>query len=40
MKKNGHRQHYTALLITEVTDGSGKSEKIDKNSDVAKKYLK
>ena len=22
-KKNGHRQHYTALLITEINDGQG-----------------
>ena len=31
-RKNGHRQHYTSLLITEVADGSGKSAKIDSAS--------
>ena len=39
-KKNGHRQHFTALLITEISDGAGNSEVIDKNSTNAKKYLK
>ncbi|TDJ04221.1 MAG: 50S ribosomal protein L21 [Deltaproteobacteria bacterium] len=39
-KRMGHRQQYTALLITEVTDGNGNSDKIDKSSDRAKKYLK
>lgn len=39
-KKNGHRQPYTGLLITEVSNGQGKSEKIDKASANAKKYLK
>jgi len=39
-KRMGHRQHYTALLITEITDGKGNSEKIDSASDRAKKYLK
>lgn len=39
-KKRGHRQHYTSLLITQLTDGSGKSDKIDSNSPSAKKYLK
>ena len=38
-KKNGHRTHYTSLLITEVADGAGKSEKIDKSSKAAKKFL-
>jgi large subunit ribosomal protein L21 len=38
-RKNGHRQHFTALLITEVTDGTGKSEKIDASSLNAKKFL-
>lgn len=37
-RRKNHRQPYTALLITEVS-GAGKSEKIDKSSDVAKKYL-
>lgn len=39
-KKNGHRQHYTALLITEVNDGAGNTAKIDAGSNNAKKYLK
>lgn len=39
-RKNGHRQHFTALLITEVSDGSGNSAKIDTNSKLAQKYLK
>lgn len=39
-KRRGHRTHYTALLITEVADGTGKSDKLDKNSKVAQKYLK
>ncbi len=38
-KKKGHRQHFTALLITELTDGAGNSEKIDANSLNAKKFL-
>lgn len=39
-KKNGHRQPYTGLLITEIVDGKGKSAKIDSNSPLAKKHLK
>jgi large subunit ribosomal protein L21 len=39
-RKKGHRQNYTALLITEVNDGAGKTEKIDAKSSAAKKYLK
>lgn len=39
-KRMGHRQQYTALLITEVTDGKGNSDKIESGSDRAKKYLK
>jgi len=39
-RKNGHRQHYTALLITEINDGQGNSEKIDAKSKNAEKYLK
>jgi large subunit ribosomal protein L21 len=39
-KKNGHRQPFTALLITEVNDGNGNVAKIDSNSKEAKKYLK
>lgn len=38
-RKNGHRQQFTALLITEVADGQGNSNKIDSSSAVAKKYL-
>ena len=38
-RKNGHRQQYTALLITEVADGNGNSEKIDAKSKAAKKFL-
>lgn len=39
-RKNGHRQHYTSLLITEITDGQGNTAKIDAESKSAKKYLK
>ena len=28
-KKRGHRQEYTALLITKIDDGQGKVDKID-----------
>jgi large subunit ribosomal protein L21 len=28
-RKNGHRQFYTSLLITELNDGQGNSEKAD-----------
>lgn len=38
-KKNGHRQPFTSLLITEVSNGSD-SSKIDPESRNAKKYLK
>ena len=38
-RKNGHRQHYTALLITEVADGNGNTDKIDAKSATAKKFL-
>lgn len=38
-KKNGHRQPYSALLITEFTDGNGNTVKIDKDHRWAKKYL-
>ncbi len=37
--KNGHRQHFSALLITEINDGNGHSEKIDPKSKNAEKYL-
>jgi large subunit ribosomal protein L21 len=39
-KKNGHRQAFTSLLIKEITDGSGQSAKIDKDSTNAKRFLK
>lgn len=39
-RKNGHRQHYTSLLITEINDGQGNSAKIDADSKEAKKFLK
>tara|TARA_R110002072_G_scaffold1989_5_gene16594 strand:+ start:49227 stop:49592 length:366 start_codon:yes stop_codon:yes gene_type:complete len=39
-RKNGHRQHFTSLLITELADGQGNSDKIDASSVAAKKYLK
>lgn len=38
-KKNGHRQHYSALLITEIA-GAGATDKIDPKSKNAEKYLK
>ncbi len=39
-KRQGHRQQYTALLITEIADGQGNSSQIDKDSAAAQKYLK
>jgi len=39
-RKNGHRQHYTSLLITELSDGQGNTAAIDAESNNAKKYLK
>jgi large subunit ribosomal protein L21 len=39
-KKMGHRQQYTALLITEINDGNGNVTKIDADSKAAKKFLK
>ncbi len=38
-RKNGHRQHYTSLLITEIQDGQGNTAKIESDSKNAKKYL-
>ena len=35
----GHRQHFTALLITELNDGKGNVAKIDSDSKFASKYL-
>lgn len=40
LKRRGHRQHYTCLLITEVNDGKGNVVTIEKDSKVAQKYLK
>jgi large subunit ribosomal protein L21 len=37
--KAGHRQNFTGLLITEITDGNGNTVKIDADSAVAKKHL-
>ena len=39
-KKNGHRQPYTGLLITEIADGQGGVSKIDAKSKYAEKFLK
>lgn len=39
-RRNGHRQHFTALLITEINDGAGNVAKIDNASKNAQKYLK
>ena len=39
-KKNGHRQHFTTLLITEIHDGKGSIVKIEQDNKNAKKYLK
>lgn len=39
-KKNGHRQHYTSLLITEINDGNGNVAKADADNKNVKKYAK
>ncbi len=39
-KRKGHRQNFTALLITEITDGQGKTKKIEAGHKLAAKYLK
>ena len=39
-KKNGHRQQFTTLLITEIHDGKGGVAKIANDNKNAKKYLK
>jgi len=39
-RKKGHRQEYTALLITEIADGQGNTAKIDAKSKNAEKHLK
>ena len=38
--KSGHRQPYSALLITEINDGKGNVKKIDKECKNAQKFLK
>ncbi|MBT3982423.1 MAG: 50S ribosomal protein L21 [Bacteriovoracaceae bacterium] len=38
-KKRGHRQHYTGLLVTEISDGAGATVTIDKEHPQAKKHL-
>ena len=38
-KTRGHRQWYTALLITQVEDGKGQVATIDPESKEAKKFL-
>lgn len=35
-RKNGHRQHYTGLLITEINDGKGGKAKMDADHKNAK----
>ncbi len=39
-RKNGHRQEFTTLLITEIHDGKGGIVKIENDNKNAKKYLK
>lgn len=39
-RTRGHRTHFTTLLVTEITDGKGKSAVIDSSSKEAEKYLK
>ena len=38
--KNGHRQSYTSLLITQITDGKGNTAKIEKPTPKVEKLLK
>lgn len=38
-RKNGHRQEYTCLFITELNDSAGKSVQVDSQNERAKKYL-
>ena len=38
-RKQGHRQNYTSLLITQIDDGQGNVSKIDQNSETYKKYF-
>ncbi len=39
-KTKGHRQNYTCLLITEISDGKGNVDTIDSSSKNAQKFLK
>ena len=39
-KKQGHRQNYTSLLITQIDDGHGNISKIKQESKAYEKYLK
>jgi large subunit ribosomal protein L21 len=39
-KKNGHRQHFTGLVITEINDGKGGVAKIDAGHKNAKRLTK
>lgn len=39
-KRKGHRQNYTALIVTEVVDAKGKVHKIDPKNELATKHLK
>jgi len=38
--RKGHRQPYTCLLITEVSDGKGNTSKVDAKDKLAQKLLK
>lgn len=38
-RKNGHRQEYTCLFITELTDTTGKRAVVDSNDAKVQKYL-
>jgi large subunit ribosomal protein L21 len=40
VKKNGHRQEYTSLFITEISDGAGQTQVVAKDHKLASKYLK
>ena len=39
-KRKGHRQSFTSLLITELSDGQGNTVKIDAKSKNAEKFMK
>lgn len=38
-KKQGHRQQFTSLLITQIDDGQGNVSKIDQSCKAYKKYI-